>query len=170
MFDNAHHHKVSFSMLIAIFFGFLAACNPVNELTGDADAGLLSASSKASLKTEAEIRDVIYNKYLGGQKLGSAEILKSAFNPDSVMLLPGKDEAGKPKLTRWTDMHDEASKWAENPDPNLNFEDHKILSLNVVDDRIAVVLLDVNGRVYDAITLAKIDDDWTIASKVYIPQ
>ena len=120
--------------------------------------------------SHAEIKNVLYNNYLGGQKNSSVETLRQAFHPDSVMIFARKDKAGKSYLQKWTDMHSTVVDWAEPGFSDLDFDNFEILSMDVVDERMAVVIFKIEDRVYDAITLLKIDNDWKIVSKVYIRQ
>jgi len=52
----------------------------------------------------------------------------------------------------------------------VDYKDYEILSINAVDERMAVVLFKFNSSVYDAMTLVKVDGKWQIAAKVYIKQ
>lgn len=127
-------------------------------------------NKKISEETRSEIESVIFDNYVGGQILGSKDILKSAFRVDSVMLLPIEKPEGGSKIRKWTDMHTTVSGWAEKANPNLDKSDFEVLSMDVVDNRMAVVLFKVENRVYDALTLVKIEDGWQIVSKVFIEQ
>ena len=144
-----------------------------HDHTGGHDDGAQSDSHNVlhiSPETRAEIEAVLYDKYLGGQKQGRADLLQSAFNKDAVMLRPTKADDGTVYLRKWTDMHSVAASWAETARPDLDYNDFKILSISAVDERMAVVLFRFNDSVYDGITLAKIGDEWQIAAKVYIKQ
>jgi dsDNA-binding SOS-regulon protein len=125
---------------------------------------------KASETSKAEIKSAIFDQYLLGQKLQSAETIQKAFNPDSVMLYSYKDKSENYRLERSLDMHATAKEWAEQSSPDLDLSKFEILSLDIVDDRIAVATLKVEERVFDALTLVKEGDEWKIASKVYILQ
>lgn len=129
-----------------------------------------SSAMSESSESYAEIRNVLYNRYLGGQKDSSVETIRRAFHSDSVMFFPRSDKAGKSYLQKWTDMHSTVVQWAEPGAPDLNFDNFEILSMDVVDERMAVVIFKIEDRVYDAITLLKIENDWKIVSKVYIRQ
>ena len=157
------------NIFILPFLCVLAACGGI-----DSEANTSGANSSHILQISAgeraQIESVLYEKYLGGQIHGDAELLKSAFNVDSVMFRPSKSEDGTDYLHKWTDMHSVVTGWAKDAKPDLNIQDYEILSVNAVDERMAVVLFKYNTSVYDAITLVKIDDEWQIAAKVYIKQ
>ena len=129
-----------------------------------------SSNMPGSSESYAEIKSVLYDSYLGGQKNSSVETIRRAFHSDSVMMFPQSDEAGKSYLQKWTDMHSTVVEWAEPGNPDLNLDNFEILSMDVVDERMAVVIFKIEDRVYDAITLLKIENDWKIVSKVYILQ
>ena len=124
----------------------------------------------ASEKSRAEIESVIFDKYLLGQKMKSADVIQQAFNQDSVMLYPYKDDEGDSRLKRWLNMHETVAGWAEQSSADLDLTQFEILSMDIVDNRMATVILKVQERVFDAITLVREGDDWKIASKVYIKQ
>lgn len=156
--------------LVSLLVACGSAVTDVSDEGGENVIEVTSAVMKLPSETREEIKNVLYEKYLGGQKNSSVETLRNAFHPDSVMLFPSKDEAGKSYLQKWTDMHSTVVGWAEPGNPDLNFDNFEILSMNVVDERMAVVIFKIEDRVYDAITLINIDDTWKIASKVYILQ
>ncbi len=172
MWDNMIDNIKLF--LVVPLVSLLAACGSaatdVSDEGGEKVIEVTSAVMKLPSKTREEIKNVLYEKYLGGQKNSSVETLRDAFHPDSVMFFPSKDDAGKSYLQRWTDMHSTVVGWAEPGNPDLTFDNFEILSMNVVDERMAVVIFKIEDRVYDAITLINIDNTWKIASKVYILQ
>jgi len=124
----------------------------------------------ASDDSREKIRSVIFDQYLRGQKIQSAETIRQAFSPESVMLYSYQNGAKEYQLDRWLDMHDLVGEWAEQSSPDMDLSKFNILSLDIVDERIAVVTLKVEDRVFDALTLVKEGDDWKIASKVYVSQ
>jgi len=153
----------------------LQACSAAHshDHTGGDDDSFETAPDNVlhiSPETRAEIEAVLYERYLGGQKQGDAALLQSAFNKDAVMSRPTQKDDGSYYLHRWLDMHTVAASWAETANTDLDFKNFEILSLNAVDERMAVVLFRYNDSVYDGITLVKIEDEWQIAAKVYIKQ
>ena len=160
-----------YSTIIALpLIGMLSACTPSSSNSHEAHAVSSSSVMHMSEQTQADIKAVLYDKYLGGQKQGEAALLQSAFHPDSIMFRPDKTEGSKTSLRKWTDMHSVVAGWAEKANPGLDYKDYEILSINAVDERMAVVLFKFNSSVYDAMTLVKVDGEWQIAAKVYIKQ
>ncbi|GEA11971.1 nuclear transport factor 2 family protein [Alteromonas sp. KUL49] len=121
-------------------------------------------------ETLSQIKQTIYNNYIGGQIIGSAEMIQQAFDKNAVMLRPVKQPMDGARLERWDDMHSLAERWAVIPNDSLLIDEIKLLAIDVIDQRLATVQLKVEDRVYEVLTLVKIDQDWKIASKVYINQ
>lgn len=127
----------------------------------------LFATSSANIK---QIKEVIYDKYVGGQISGDASIIKDSFSPDAVMLTPILPHKADSSLEKWLDMHSEADKWGASANKNIDINEVKILKLDVIDDRMATAQIKMEDRVYEVITLVKIRSQWKIASKVFISQ
>ena len=164
-------HKLLKNIVILVpLIGLVSACAPVNANTDVEKPTNASSVMHMSADTRAEIKAVLYDKYLGGQKKGDAALLKGAFHSDSIMFRPDKTEDGKISLRTWTDMHSVVEGWAKKSRPSMDFKNYEILSISAVDERMAVVLFKFNESVYDAMTLVKIDGEWQIAAKVYIEQ
>ena len=164
-------HNLFKKIIITLpLIGLLSACAPSTSNTDAAHAVSSSSVLHMSPETQAEIKAVLYDKYLGGQKQGEPALLQSAFHPDSIMFRPDKTESGKTSLRKWTDMHTVVAGWAEKANTDLDYKNYEILSISAVDERMAVVLFKFNTSVYDAMTLVKVDGKWQIASKVYIKQ
>ena len=62
------------------------------------------------------------------------------------------------------------SRWAANENPPGSGRDGEILSLNVVDDRLAVVLFRYTDEYYDSLVLLNTADGWQIVQKAFIQQ
>ena len=165
------NHKLLKNMAIILsFIGLVNACAPAGANADVEKAANASSVMHMSSETKAEIKAVLYDKYLAGQKEGSADLLKGAFHVDSIMFRPDKNEDGKTSLRTWTNMHSVLEGWAKRSNPNMDFKNYEILSISAVDERMAVVIFKFNKSVYDAITLVKVDSEWQIAAKVYIDQ
>lgn len=123
-----------------------------------------------SEETTRQIEDVIFNKYMGGQISGDVRVIQDAFSVDAVMLSPNLSKAENKSLYRWLDMHSEVEKWGAVPNTKINTDNVKILKLDVIDERLATAQIKMEDRVYEVVTLVKIQGEWKIASKVYVPQ
>lgn len=147
----------------------ISACNNSQQTARE-----ISPNQQAFLtppeESRTEIESVIFDKYLLGQKMKSADVIREAFHPESAMLYSYQDAKGNFRLERWLNMHETVAGWAEQSSADLDLTQFEILSMDIVDDRMAIVILKVQERVFDAITLVREGDDWIIASKVYITQ
>jgi len=81
-----------------------------------------------------------------------------------------KDDNGNEIIKSWKEMNSVLNKWAANKNPVSGDRDGEILSMNIVDDRLAVVLFRSTTRFYDALTLAKLNNEWKIIGKSYVLQ
>ena len=124
----------------------------------------------ASNQSVKQIESVIFDKYIGGQVLGSVDLIRSAFSPDAVMLTPKPSDKNNGALRKWLDMHSEVEQWAVVPNKSIKVDEVKILSLDIIDERLATVQIKMESRVYEVVTLVKINEEWKIASKVYVLQ
>ena len=116
-----------YSTIIALpLIGMLSACTPSSSNSHEAHAVSSSSVMHMSEQTQADIKAVLYDKYLGGQKQGEAALLQSAFHPDSIMFRPDKTEGSKTSLRKWTDMHSVVAGWAEKANPGLDYKDYEI--------------------------------------------
>jgi len=125
-------------------------------------------ADKASDKVAIE---AAVNDYFQGQGEASKTRLFSAFAADNATMVGVvKDDAGKEVIKSWKDMNSVLNRWASNENPVGGDRDGEILSLDIVDGRLAVVLFRATTRFYDALTLAKVDGQWKIIGKSYILQ
>jgi len=116
------------------------------------------------------INDAV-SDYFQGQGEASKERLFRAFAAEhATMVGVVKDEEGKETIKSWKDMTSVLNKWAANENPVGGNRDGEVLSMNIVDGRLAVVLFRASDRFYDALTLSKIDNEWKIIGKSYILQ
>lgn len=163
-----YRKQISATFLAGII---LSGCGGSGNISVNSD---LQETSSVLMQMTSEdqtaIRSVLYDHYLGGQKQQSAEIIQSAFHKDSVMMMPVVDDTGKSALKKWLDMHKEVEGWASPGNPSLDFENFEVLSMSIIDQRMAQVMFKYNDTVFDAITLVKIQGEWVIAAKVFIPQ
>lgn len=108
--------------------------------------------------------------YFDGQGEASLERLQRAFHPDSSMFGVMTNEAGESTLRVWPKMSDVIVNWAANENPPGAGRDGEILSIDIVDERLAVVTFRYADRFYDAFTMVKLDGQWKIAAKTFIRQ
>jgi hypothetical protein len=138
------------------------------SLNAHADKAATEATVKEADKVAIE---AAVNDYFQGQGEASKERLFRGFVAEhATMVGVVKDDEGKEVVKSWKDMTSVLNKWASNKKPVGGNRDGEILSLNVVDDRLAVVLFRSTTRFYDALTLTKVDKEWKIIGKSYILQ
>jgi hypothetical protein len=152
------------------YYSFLVITIVLVSKQSFAKESLIKAPFTNSSESLAQIEKVIFDKYIGGQISGDASLIKDSFSKDAVMLTPALPSSAASSLTRWLDMHSEADMWGASPNTNLNINEIKILKLDIIDDRLATAQIKMEERVYEIVTLVKIDNHWKIASKVFIPQ
>lgn len=122
------------------------------------------ASDKLAINTAV-------SDYFQGQGEASKERLFRAFSAEhATMVGVVKDAEGKEVIKSWKDMTSVLNKWAANENPVGANRDGEVLSMNIVDGRLAVVLFRASDRFYDALTLSKLDNEWKIIGKSYILQ
>ncbi|MEM9688661.1 MAG: nuclear transport factor 2 family protein [Pseudomonadota bacterium] len=121
-------------------------------------------------KHEAAIRAAVFD-YFHGQGEASAERLNRAFAADSATMVGVvRDADGKESVRAWKDMTSVLANWSANDNPPGSEREGEILSMDIVDDRIAVVLFKSTDRFYDALTLVYIDEEWKIIQKAFVLQ
>ncbi|MEM9385358.1 MAG: nuclear transport factor 2 family protein [Pseudomonadota bacterium] len=142
-------------LTVLIFFGLV----PVSAATVDH-----AAEHKAAI--EAAVFD-----YFHGQGEASAERLNRAFAAEfATMVGVTRDAQGNESIRAWKDMTEVLANWSANENPPGTERDGEILSMDIVDDRIAVVLFRSADRFYDALTLVHIEDEWRIVQKAFVLQ
>ncbi|WP_298940682.1 nuclear transport factor 2 family protein [uncultured Psychromonas sp.] len=130
-----------------------------------------SLNAQADKATDKVAIEAAVNDYFQGQGEASQTRLFRAFAADhATMVGVVKDDNGKEIIKSWKDMNSVLNKWAANENPVGGDRDGEILSLDIVDDRLAVVLFRSTNRFYDALTLTKINNEWKIIGKSYVLQ
>ena len=130
-----------------------------------------SLNAQADKATDKVAIEAAVNDYFQGQGEASQARLFRAFAADhATMVGVVKDDNGKEIIKSWKDMNSVLNKWATNENPVGGDRDGEILSLDIVDDRLAVVLFRSTNRFYDALTLTKINNEWKIIGKSYVLQ
>lgn len=145
----------------------------LRTLAGAAALGLLvgaPAVSAGQHEDKAAVEAAVFD-YFHGQGEASAERLQRAFADDHASMVGVvEDDAGNPVLRSWKDMSQVLDNWAANDNPPGGGRDGEILSMEMVDGRLAVVLFRSADRFYDALTLAKVDGEWKIVAKAFVVQ
>lgn len=128
------------------------------------------AASAEGEKHRAAIEAAVFD-YFHGQGEASAKRLNRAFAAEqATMVGVSRDDAGKEQIVAFKDMAEVIGNWAANENPPGGDRDGEILALEMVDERLAVVLFRSTDRFYDALTLAQVDGEWKIIQKAFILQ
>lgn len=123
-----------------------------------------NAEDKAAIKT------AVFD-YFHGQGEGSRERLFRAFDADNATMVGVlRGDGGNDAVRSWKDMNEVLSNWSATENPNGGNRDGAIISTNIVDDRLAVVLFRSTDRFYDALTLGKVNGQWKIIAKAFVQQ
>ncbi len=145
---------------IIIFMAFIAGL----AWPAAADHHKKSEGDKAAIKT------AVFD-YFHGQGEASAERLFRAFEAEhATMVGVTKGDNGSESVRSWKDMTSVLNNWAANENPPGGDRDGEIISMNMVDDRLAVVLFRSADRFYDALTLGKVNGEWKIIAKAFVLQ
>lgn len=156
-------------MLIETVCVSMMSLSSATSVTGQGGDSLPAGANRCG-EIFGEIQSVLHEDYIGGQIIGSSEIIQSAFHEGMIMMSPSHDGNGETYLQVWTDVRALAEEWTQTPHPDYDVANFEILSVDVVDDRLATVLFKVEDRVYEALTLFRIEVEWRIVSKVFIEQ
>ena len=135
-----------------------------------AAAGFIAVSAHAEDGHRAAIEAAVFD-YFHGQGEASAARLNRAFVAEhATMVGVSRDDQGNESVVAWKDMTEVLDNWAANDDPPGGDRDGEILALEMVDDRLAVVLFRSTDMFFDALTLAYVDGQWKIIQKAFVRQ
>ena len=67
-------------------------------------------------------------------------------------------------------MDETMAAWAANENPPGAGRDGEVMSVEIVDGRLAVVTFRFEDRFYDAFTMVKLNGEWKIAAKTFVRQ
>ena len=128
------------------------------------------AAGAEDQKHHAAIETAVFD-YFHGQGEASAKRLNRAFAAEqATMVGVTRDDDGNESVVAWKDMTEVIGNWAANDNPPGGDRDGEIVALEMVDERLAVVLFRSTDRFYDALTLAQVDGEWKIIQKAFILQ
>lgn len=142
----------------------VAGCVHVS-VTEDVYAEQVEAYDPDVAAIEAVVLD-----YFDGQGEASLERLQRAFDPDASMFGVMTNEEGESFLRVWPKMSEVIENWAANENPPGAGRDGEVMSIDIVDERLAVVTFRFTDRFYDAFTMVKLDGQWKIAAKTFVGQ
>ena len=131
---------------------------------------VLMISAAVHAEDRAAIEAAVFD-YFHGQGEASAERLNRAFSAEHASMVGvTKGDDGREQVRAWKDMSEVLSNWSANDKPEGGARDGEIIAMEIVDDRLAVVLFRYTDRFYDALTLANVNGDWKIVQKAFIAQ
>ncbi len=115
---------------------------------------------------EAAIQD-----YLVGIATPDRERLERAFNSEhATMVRAVRNDEGVIEVSTFKDMSAVLDEWGAREDPPRGALDSEVLSIEVIDGRLALVSLRYWNTVYDALILARVGARWEIVAKAYTDQ
>lgn len=132
--------------------------------------GMSTLSRAEEASDKAAIEAAVFD-YFHGQGEASKERLFRAFAAEhATMVGITKGEDGRENIRSWKDMAAVLTAWASNDNPAGGNRDGEIISMDMVDGRLAVVLFRSTDRFYDALTLSKVNSEWKIVGKAFVLQ
>ncbi|MEO1553839.1 MAG: nuclear transport factor 2 family protein [Pseudomonadota bacterium] len=159
------------SIFLSVGLGALALAGCVYVDAGEG-AYIGDALSEDYEIYDAEIAaiEAVLLDYFDGQGEASLERLQNAFHPNSSMFGVVTNDDGESDLRVWPKMYDVIDGWAQNENPPGAGRDGEVMSIEIVDGRLAVATFRYSDRFFDAFSLVKIDGEWKIAAKTFIRQ
>ena len=113
--------------------------------------------------------ETVVADYFDGQGEASLERLQRAFHSDASMYGAVTSDDGTQSLRVWP-MDETMEAWAANENPPGAGRDGEVMSVEIVDGRLAVVTFRFEDRFYDAFTMVKLNGEWKIAAKTFVRQ
>lgn len=144
---------------IALAAALALTASPAIAQTADPLA--LGAEDRAGIET------AVWD-YFHGQGMGDAARMNRAFLTEHAAMVGVRRNAEGEYVDSNEDMGAVIASWSRTQNPNGGSRDGEILSIDVVDGRLAVVLFRSTTRYYDALTLIKVDGAWRIVSKAFV--
>lgn len=145
----------------------LSGCVYVNG--GDGTYKDVYVEKAVSYDPDVAAIEAVILDYFDGQGEASLERLQRAFDSKASMYGVVKNDAGQQSVRVWP-MDETMEAWASNDDPVGAGRDGEVLSIDIVDGRLAVVTFRFEDRFYDAFTMVKVNGEWKIAAKTFVRQ
>lgn len=145
----------------------LSGCVYVNG--GDGTYKDVYVEKAVSYDPDVAAIEAVVLDYFDGQGEASLERLQRAFDSKASMYGVVTDDAGQQSVRVWP-MDETMEAWASNDDPVGAGRDGEVLSIDIVDGRLAVVTFRFEDRFYDAFTMVKVNGEWKIAAKTFVRQ
>lgn len=161
-----------FTLLSVSLLGAAAiACAPSSASQEcAASPELLDPVAPPSEQERAGIEAAIQH-YLHGIAEPDRARLEQAFNSEhATMVRAVRNEAGIIEVSNFKDMVAVLDEWGAREEPPRGALDSEILSIEVIDGRLALVSLRYWNTVYDALILARVGERWEIVAKAYTDQ
>ncbi len=115
----------------------------------------------------ARIAETVF-AYFDAQGSADRDRLSNTFDEAAAMYLI--EEKTNQQVLRSKPIGEVIDTWSSNPNAPGVGRSGEILSMHVVDGQMATVMFRFTDQFYDALTLVKLDGEWKIATKVFIPQ
>ncbi len=155
--------------VLSIGLGALAVSGCVYVSGGDGIHRDVFVEETASYDPDIAAIEAVILDYFDGQGEASLERLQRAFDSKASMYGVVTDDTGQQSIRVWP-MDETMEAWASNDDPVGAGRDGEVLSIDIVDSRLAVVTFRFEDRFFDAFTMVKVNGAWKIAAKTFVRQ
>jgi len=156
-------------LVLSIGLGALALSGCVYVSGGHGTYKDADVEETTSYDPDVAAIEAVILDYFDGQGEASLERLQRAFDSKASMYGVVTDDAGQQSIRVWP-MDETMQAWASNDDPVGAGRDGEVLSIEIVDSRLAVATFRYEDRFYDAFTLVKVNGAWKIAAKTFVRQ
>lgn len=130
-----------------------------------ASLALLCGCTSAPRSQERAAVEACVVDYFQGLKTADRDRIERAFAEEVAVMIGPKAAGGS--LVRY-EIPGVIDRWAGNPNPPGESDDYEILSVEIVDERLATVTFRFTDRYYDAFLLIKHDGEWQIVTKAFV--
>lgn len=159
---------IAFGVSCLLGFGALACVSaPASRTRADEPKAPVAApTSEERAGIEAAIADYLH----GIAEPDRARLERAFVSEHATMVRAVRDASGVIEVSTFKDMGAVLDEWGAREDPPRGAVDSEILSIEVIDGRLALVSLRYWNTVYDALILARLEDRWAIVAKAYTDQ